>query len=218
MTISESNEPEDYLETIIVKPAWFWYYRFHAPKDAVIEVSAWETGKEDFSLYLLRYEDVREDTYRTERALLEHEKVYDVEDTYTFDTACQVCVLISNIHARTHRKEIHLRVSWLEYPDFEEDNGASSKSSESAFQAQSEYKPADWNQQTVFRLVLLLIVVASPLAIGILVWAGTANTVFLTIAAALTGILSILVGIMKVEVRAFLRLEPTLNESLEEAV
>lgn len=218
MTISRGNEPEDYVETITVKPSWFWYYRFHAPKDSVVEVSAWETGREDFNLYLLRYEDVRGDTYRTERAFLEHEKVYDIEDTYTFDSACEVCVLISNVHARTHRKEIHLRISWLEYPNFEGDEGASKKSIESTFQANSEYTPLDWNQQTIFRLVLLLILVVSPLATGILVWAGTGNAVFLTIAAAFTGVFSILVGIMKAEIRTFLRLEPTLNESLEEAV
>ena len=84
---------------------------FEARSGSTVEVSAWERNGGSFDILLLPTEDILEQAYRAQRALIGEFSINDFEDTYTFTRNGSYGVVLSNENAQTKEKVIHLRIS-----------------------------------------------------------------------------------------------------------
>jgi len=88
---------------------------FDAEIGRTIEISAWEVNNERFDIYLVREDEVEDDYFRDDDVMISKRGITSFKKTHLFRESCQACVVLSNLSAISRLKEIHLRVTRIQF-------------------------------------------------------------------------------------------------------
>lgn len=106
---------EIFSDKILIEAKEFERVCFPAKIGRCIEISAWEVDKENFDIYLVRRDEIKDDYFRSEGVMISERTINSFNKYHWFNEDCEACIVLFNPERFSRTREIHLRLTWIKF-------------------------------------------------------------------------------------------------------